>query len=198
MMWAKGVSRVKRIRFWNCFLTKLNRMKKEKKSVGRTLADIMRNYKGKIVINVFESGSQHVERVENQYFGVQPPPHPGGEAENIAPIPSPTLGRKQKTDAVPSSTRGRELPDVLCTEKAMVLWQKAQAAGYVDEYYQPLISRSQAALLADVMARHLGIKKKWKVFEALWNRKYMRSDYSLALTQQQSLGFQDELKSLFG
>lgn len=29
------------------------------------------------------------------------------------------------------------------------------------------------------------------------NRKYMRSDYNLALTQQQSLDFQDELKSMF-
>jgi hypothetical protein len=48
------------------------------------------------------------------------------------------------------------------------------------------------------MAERLGIKEKWKVFEALWNRKYMRSDYNLALTQQQSYDFQDELKQLFG
>ena len=68
----------------------------------------------------------------------------------------------------------------------------------MDENYQPLLSRTQAALLADAMAERLGIKEKWKVFEALWNRKYMRSDYNLALTQQQSYDFQDELKQLLG
>ena len=76
--------------------------------------------------------------------------------------------------------------------------KKAQRAGYVDEHYQPLLSRTQAALLADAMAGQLNIKEKWKVFETLWNRKYMRSDYNLALTRNISLDFQDELKQLFG
>ena len=80
----------------------------------------------------------------------------------------------------------------------MILWKKAQAAGWIDDNYQPLLSRTQAALLADAMAERLGIKEKWKVFEGLWNRKYMRSDYNLALTRKVSLNFQDELKQLFG
>ena len=101
-----------------------------------------------------------------------------------------------------NTTQGREkgaedMPELLATKEAMALWEKVLRAGYVDANYQPLISRTQAALLADVMAERLGIKEKWKAFEALWNRKYMRSDYNLALTQQQSLDFQDELKSLF-
>lgn len=91
-----------------------------------------------------------------------------------------------------------ELPPELSTDKAMVLWQKAQDAGFIDEYYQPTISRTQAALLADAMAHRLGIKEKWKVFEEFWHRNYMRSDYNLALSQQQSYDFQDELKQLFG
>lgn len=78
----------------------------------------------------------------------------------------------------------------------MVLWRKAQRAGYVDEHYQPLISRTQAALLADAMAGQLNIKEKWKVFEGLWNRKYMRSDYNLALTRMKSFNFLDKLKEL--
>ena len=40
----------------------------------------------------------------------------------------------------------------------MAIWQKAQQAGYVDANYQPLISRTQAALLADEMAKRLAIK----------------------------------------
>jgi hypothetical protein len=90
------------------------------------------------------------------------------------------------------------LPKELATDKAMVLWKKAQEAGYVDEHFQPLISRTQAALLADTMADRLNIKEKWKMFEGLWNRKYMRSDYNLALSRKRSLDFQDELKRLFG
>ena len=104
------------------------------------------------------------------------------------PVP-PSVGRESGTG---------ELPDELATDEAMVLWRKAQHAGYVTEHYQPLISRTQAALLADAMAERLGIKEKWKVFEALWHRKYMRSDYNLALTRKGSLDFQEELKQLFG
>ena len=89
------------------------------------------------------------------------------------------------------------LPEVLATNEAMALWKKVQAAGYVDDNYQPLISRTQSALLADAMAERLGIREKWKVFEALWNRNNMYRDYYKALNLQQSLTFQDEIKKLF-
>ena len=100
----------------------------------------------------------------------------------------PSVGREKGTS---------DLPEVLATDEAMALWQKAQRAGYVDEHYQPLLSRTQAALLADAMAERLGIKEKWKVFEVLWHRKYMYHDYYRAMEQQQSLDFQDTLKRLF-
>jgi hypothetical protein len=80
----------------------------------------------------------------------------------------------------------------------MVLWEKVLRAGYVDENYQPLISRTQSALLADAIAERLGISEKWKVFEALWNRKNMYRDYYKALNLLQSLDFQDEIKRLLG
>jgi tetratricopeptide (TPR) repeat protein len=88
------------------------------------------------------------------------------------------------------------LPEVLSTDEAMALWRKAQEAGFVDASYQPLISRTQSALLADAMAERLGIREKWKVFETLWNRNNMRSDYNQALSQRQTLAFQDRLKKL--
>ena len=131
-----------------------------------------KEHQGSIVLNIYEKGSLHVDHVDTQYIG------------------HPTPG--------PAPQRGGELPEVLRTDKAMALWEKVQAAGYVDEHYQPTISRTQAALLADAMAERLGIKEKWKVFEGLWNRKYMRSDYNLALSRKRSLVFQDELKRLFG
>ena len=88
------------------------------------------------------------------------------------------------------------LPDVLSTEEAMAVWEKVKMAGYVNENYQPLISRTQSALLADAIAERLGIREKWKVFEALWNRKNMYRDYYKALNLQQSLDFQDEIKRM--
>ena len=134
------------------------------------------NNGSKIEFVYVASGGQHVETQIN--VGTRPHPLP--------------IGR-----GVDTFKGKRNLPEALSTEEAMALWEKVQRAGYVDGNFQPLISRTQSALLADAMAERLGIREKWKVFEALWNRKYMRSDYNLALTQQQSLDFQDELKSMF-
>ena len=92
---------------------------------------------------------------------------------------------------------GKPLPEALSTEAAMTLWKKAQAAGWVDDNYQPLLSRTQAALLADAMAERLGIREKWKVFETLWLRTKMYKDYYQALDQKQYLSFLDKLKQIF-
>ena len=135
------------------------------------------NNQGSIVFNVYSSGSLHVDHVDTQNFYGDACPKPQKEKEK----------GKEDTPTLPAS---------LCTEQAMVLWRKAQRAGYVDEHYQPLLSRTQAALLANYMADKLGINDKWKIFEAFWNRKYMSSDYNLALNQQQSLDFQEELKKI--
>ena len=142
------------------------------------------NFGSHIEVVYVAPGAQHVDTQIN--MGKEPHPLLQPEGRSVARNP------KGKGDE-------RELlPEALRTEDAMALWQKAQQAGYVNEHYQPLLSRTQAALLADAMAERLGIKEKWKVFESLWHRKYMRSDYNLALTQQQSYEFQDELKRLFG
>jgi len=134
------------------------------------------NNGSKIEIVYVASGGQHIETQVN--VETLPHPLPKGRSEDIF--------------------KGeRNLPDVLATEKAMTLWEKAQTAGWIDANYQPLISRTQAALLADAMAERLGIKEKWKVFETQWNRKNMYRDYYKALNLQQSLAFQDEIKGLF-
>ena len=144
-----------------------------------------KNHQGSTVF-IYAPGSQYVERQIN--LGAYPGPPKGREKGTLSPE---RTGEGERP-------RGGELPDVLATDKAMALWKKTQAAGWIDANYQPLLSRTQAALLADAMAERLGIKEKWKVFEGLWNRKYMRSDYNLALTRKGSLDFQDELKRRFG
>ena len=129
----------------------------------------LKNFGSHLQIVYVASGGQHIETQIN--IGAYPQPSPKGKGDE------------------------RELmPEALRTEDAMVLWRKAQQAGYVDEHYQPLLSRTQAALLADAMAERLGIKEKWKVFEAFWNRKNMYKDLYDALNQKQSLAFLDKLK----
>ena len=54
--------------------------------------------------------------------------------------------------------------------------KQPQAAGWVDANYQPLISRTQAALLADAMAERLGIREKWKTFEMQQHRQLQNVD----------------------
>ena len=89
-----------------------------------------------------------------------------------------------------------ELPDVLKSEKALALWKRAQDAGWIDEGFRPLVSRTKSALLAERLSGLLGIQNKWKVFENLWERNNMRGDYNDALGQKQSLVFQDKLKNI--
>ena len=136
---------------------------------------------GSNIINIYASGSQHVDRVEKQYISFSP---------DSAPVKVCRTGNGEEAE-------GSLLPEVLRTEAAMALWKKVREASYVDEDYQPLLSRSQSALLADAMARRLGIKEKWKVFESCWHRKNMYKDYYRALEQRQSLVFQDTLRHLF-
>jgi len=128
--------------------------------------------RGGIVLNYYEKGSQHIDTQIN--IGDKVP----GMPKDI------------KTDAP-------VLPPQLSTEQAMALWKKAQDVGWIDANYQPLISRTQSALLADAMAKRLGIREKWKVFGDLWHRTKMYKDYYQALEQKQSLVFQDKLKLLF-
>ena len=134
----------------------------------------LKNFGSHIKLVYVASGGQHVETIQTQYFGKASP--------NVSQ---------------PTPQKSGDLPEALATDEAMALWRKAQQAGYVDEHFQPLLSRTQAALLADAMAERLSIKEKWKVFEGFWNRKNMYRDYYKALNLQQSLAFQDEIKILF-
>ena len=84
------------------------------------------------------------------------------------------------------------IPEILADSE---LWSKA---GLVDDDGQPTVSRPEAALLANMIATRLGIANKWKLFEKLWHRNNMRSDYNTALNQRKSLEFQAKLKKIIG
>ena len=135
------------------------------------------NFGSHLQIVYVASGAQHVETQINMGAYGQP---------ETLPSP-PCVGREKEAG---------KLPEVLATDEAMTLWKKAQTAGWVDANYQPLISRTQSALLADAIAEKLGIRQKWKTFETLWNRKNMYRDYYQAQDQRKTLFFQDEIKKI--
>lgn len=128
-----------------------------------------------------EKGAQYVNHIGSQVFNTD-------KSVVSAKDHSPTL----------ESPEPPELPEPLATPEAMALWQKAQQAELVDDNYQPLISNTQSALLANEMSKILKIRNKWKVYEKFWGRRKMYQDYYKAFNQKQSIGFQEELKKLFG
>lgn len=85
------------------------------------------------------------------------------------------------------------IPPQLDTPRARELWQKVIAQGWVDEQLQPLLSRSDAALLAARMGQVLGIEG-WKPFEQIWNRRNMRQDYLRGMGKKEASEFLDALK----
>ena len=94
-------------------------------------------------------------------------------------------------DEQPPEPQPSEVPEVLARSK---YWQRVKAAGLVDENNQPTVSRPEAALMAEALAKRIGIDNKWKVFELLWQRNNMRNDYNTALEQKKSLEFLERLK----
>ena len=88
-----------------------------------------------------------------------------------------------------------DVPEVLAESE---LWHKVQQTGWVDADGQPTVSRTEAAMIADMLADRLGIANKWKFFEQLWHRNNMRGDYNTALDQRKTLKFQERLKIILG
>ena len=102
----------------------------------------LKNFGSHINLIYVSADAQYVGHIETQYFG--------GHSQQLNDAPQPPATKENTKD---------NLPAALSTEGAMTLWQKALEAGYVYENYQPRISRTQSALLADAMAERLGIKE---------------------------------------
>ena len=70
----------------------------------------------------------------------------------------------------------QELPEQYEALTTSAPWQRAQEAGLIGADNQPTGTRTEAALLANVLAAKLHIANKWKFFEALWLCNNMRGD----------------------
>lgn len=151
----------------------------------------MEEKKQKSVVNHFEAGSNcqvFNGSITGCVFAMP------GSTVTQQPAASPTQQAGEPLQEE-SEAEEAEIPEVLATCPA---WQQLQDSGLVDAHGQPTVSRPEAALLADVLARRLGIDNKWKFFERLWHRNHMRGDYNTALNQRKSLRFQERLKNILG
>lgn len=70
--------------------------------------------------------------------------------------------------------------NILKRPEAIVLWEKLQKAGIVDEHLMPtnLLSKIQLATVVDLFCASLHIKTTWKPFEELWGIKNLRTYYN--------------------
>jgi hypothetical protein len=151
----------------------------------------MEEKKQKSVVNHFEAGSNcqvFNGSITGCVFAMP------GSTVTQQPAASPTQQSGEPLQEE-SEAEEAEIPEVLT---ACPAWQQLQDSGLVDAHGQPTVSRPEAALLADVLARRLGIDNKWKFFERLWHRNHMRGDYNTALNQRKSLRFQERLKNILG
>ena len=151
----------------------------------------MEEKKQKSVVNHFEAGSNcqvFNGSITGCVFAMP------GSTVTQQPAASPTQQAGEPLQEE-SEAEEAEIPEVLT---ASPVWQQLQDSGLVDAHGQPTVSRPEAALLADVLARRLGIDNKWKFFERLWHRNHMRGDYNTALNQRKSLRFQERLKNILG
>lgn len=91
-------------------------------------------------------------------------------------------------------------PEELKSMRAMMAWNIARTNGWVDENYQPtLCTNYEIGLLAETMARYIGLKKQWAVFGKFWNidRGTLRSAYNKALDGRQYYDLYEKLNKQF-
>jgi hypothetical protein len=112
---------------------------------------------------------------------------------------SPSAPAKDDKEAAPI------LPPKLSTDKALLIWQRLQQAGLIDEHYQPVgLSRAKMAviadevmtLLADENEKLMGISDRWKHFETLWKKKNLRTDHYRNINEGKLTDFKKEIQSL--
>jgi len=113
---------------------------------------------------------------------------------------------EQKTAQSAARPEPGVLPPKLSTAKAMLMWQRLQQAGYIDEQFQPIgLSRAMLTVIADeIMARIgdeneklLGFNDKWTHFEILWGKKNLRTDHYHALYKENASDFREKIQLLF-
>lgn len=79
------------------------------------------------------------------------------------------MEKEQQTQS--SKADESQLPNELATPDAMIIWDKAKEAGWINDDYSFNGTKYQMAYAAEIMGEALGLKYKWKPFISLWKHK---------------------------
>jgi len=103
------------------------------------------------------------------------------------------LGKKAQDDKFISSTRE------IFTPEGLKLLKIAQEEGWLDDDFKPVgLSNTQCAVLADAIGFRLKLKNRWKPFNLLWGKKYLRHEFDNALNQPKTIAFSDLVEEKLG
>lgn len=85
--------------------------------------------------------------------------------------------------------------DPLHTPKAMALWKKLQAQGWIDENLQPKVSNRKAAIIADELATALNLDPRWPAIEKLWGKSNLSTEFSKSAYMQYQDTFKKDVRN---
>ena len=86
--------------------------------------------------------------------------------------------------------------DQLHTPKAMALWRKLQAKGWIDENLQPTVSNRKAAIIADELATALNLEPRWRTIEKLWGKSNLSTEFSKSVYMKYYGSFKKEVHNI--
>lgn len=128
----------------------------------------------------YHPGSMNIEHIENFYYS------------DVLKALNKQLGGMRN-----QGSTERKLPEELDTPEAHVLWERAKAAGYVDENLQPVtdLTQKEVAIVAFVISDALDLKPKWMALSDFWGVTYLSKKYSEAFGTNSSSGdFEREVR----
>lgn len=91
----------------------------------------------------------------------------------------------------------RKLPEELDTSEAHELWERAKAAGYVDENLQPVakLTQKRIAIVASVISEALDLDQRWNAFTKFWGVTYLAKKHFDAFQHNNYSGdFESEVR----
>lgn len=132
----------------------------------------------------YHPGSMNIEHIENFYY-----------SDVLKAL------NKQLGGHTCQGSTERKLPEELDTPEAHIVWERAKAAGYVDENLQPVakLSQKEVAIVACVIGEALNFKPnwRWKPFTKFWEASYLSKKYSEAFLNNPSSGdFKREVRKV--
>lgn len=91
-----------------------------------------------------------------------------------------------------------KLPEELDTPEAHIVWERAKAAGYVDENLQPVanLSQNKISILASEIGEKLHFKPswRWKPFTDFWGVKKLAKKYETSVGFNYKDDFEKEVR----